>query len=975
MDFREARYKVLRSETMTNIWYTDTEGWLMPRGVPLWGSIDAANPIYWKWTADVAGTAACRLGSQWLGAMIDTTMVGTGVATAFGPITFPSVPLQVGFTSVWTVIGGAQYAWNDSDGIAETFTNIVHAIGNGAVGPYNFTSKAIALATSSVSINWTSGGTPYSVVDDGAGAFTDVKVSASSINYVTGVISVTFAGGFAPDNNTEISLSGTTATTFDVFFRQRMAIGDGSNTTFVISTENKRIRPGSFLFSYVILGTTYYAQDDGIGGIVDLYGVYVQAGSVVNYVTGAVTLILSSAPDQNTNIDVVYNKAGLVSSSVNYGTGQLSLTFAVGSEPDNGKTVFAMGSWRDHSDFAGVDVVTGIMVMNQASKRIHLRDARGYLDAGAEGYDGSVYPHYCKPFDIFSIAAYIRKHNGAETGFLRIRFWDGTSTYTQVTAGTVEWDSYSKFSGNFSIVDDPYNPGHNIYQFAVTETTKHDKLAMAFQVPVGARAFSVEFETDSVGTQEGDQIFSISGLYLSQGTTAMSYSPPAEITYLPRPTDGSGSIGRVLAYDIYGRTKWVDPQLLGVAAIATLNGLSASIQTFSIGAAGNSPSWSSAINNHSLNIPYASTAGVTGGLVAYANWANWQAMAGGTFSQAAAPNTFTRELVPSADNAIDLGTTVKRWRAIYGLTVYADTELQVGGATNRATFNVSGADFRIIRVGAVVNFNLTSFTTVTVSTLTATTAQANRLYALGASDNVHLEVVGNAVQTTNIFDIRNQGGSGYFRGNNSMVLSLLGNIAVTNNAIGTVALLAKAAVGQTANIFAVQNSGGSDLIWSTSTGVLGLANFAGALGTGLFNIPQASVAGLLTPVKAGYSIVNLPTWTAITGSTVINNARGFDWVCLGIGVLINGRVDVQITSSLSSFVIRLDTAIAGNAVDGYTTVYGTGIAYAVGGATPLSFPVQVTASAGRIFIEVIDPSSSAALDTGIYTVQFSAIAI
>jgi hypothetical protein len=907
--------------------------------------------------------------------MVDTTMVGTGIATSFGPITFPNSPLQVGFTSVWTVIGGAQYAWHDSDGTPETFTAIVHAIGSGAVGPYNFTSKAIALVTSSVSINWVSGGTPYSVSDNGAGAFVDAKITAATINYLTGVVAVTFAGGFAPDNNTEISLSGTTATTFDVFFRQRMAIGDGTNATFAITTDNKRIRPGSFLFSYVILGTTYYAQDDGIGGIVDLYGVYVQAGSVVNYATGAVTLILSSAPDQNTNVDVVYNKAGLISSAVNYGTGELtSLTFAVGSEPDNGKTVFALSSWRDHSDFAGVDVVTGIMLMNQASKRIHLRDARGYIDAGAEGYDGSVYPHYCKPFDIFSLAAYIRRYNGAETGYLRIRFWDGTSAYTQVSAGTTEWDSYSKFSGDFSIVDDPYNPGHNIYQFAVTEDTKHDKLTLAFQIPPGSRAFSVEFETDNAGTQEGDQIFSLSGLYLSQGTTAMSYSPPAEIAYLPRPTDGSGALTRVLTWDVYGQTKWEDPQLLGVAAIATLNGLSASIQTFSIGVAGNSPSWSSAINNHALNIPYASTIGVTGGLVAYADWVNWQAMAVGTFSQAANPNTFTRELVPSADNSIDLGTTVKRWRAVYGMTVYADTELQVGGVTNRATFNVSGTDFRIIRVGAVVTFNLTSFTTVTATTLSATTVQANRVYALGSSDVIHLEVVGHAVQTSYIFNIRNQGSSGYLRGHNSMLVELLGAWSLVNNAVGTIALKVKGAVGQTANIFSVQNSGGTELFYVGAAGVPGLSTFAAVLGTGLFYIPKASAAGLLTPMKTGYAPQLLPTWTPITPNTFINNARGFNWLCVGDSVSLNGRVDVQLTTTMGSAVIRLDTAIAGNAVDAYSTVYGTGIAYAVGGATPVSYPAQVTMSAGKIFIEFIDPSGTG-LDTGIYTVQFNAIAI
>ncbi|HEY8269404.1 MAG TPA: hypothetical protein VIG33_00830, partial [Pseudobdellovibrionaceae bacterium] len=58
-------------------------------------------------------------------------------------------------------------------------------------------------------------------------------------------------------------------------------------------------------------------------------------------------------------------------------------------------------------------------------------------------------------------------------------------------------------------------------------------------------------------------------------------------------------------------------QSLGVAGvgITSLNGLTSGTQTFAIGTSGNSPAFSSATSTHTLNIPMASTASVTAGLI------------------------------------------------------------------------------------------------------------------------------------------------------------------------------------------------------------------------------------------------------------------------------------------------------------------------------------------------------------------------
>lgn len=58
----------------------------------------------------------------------------------------------------------------------------------------------------------------------------------------------------------------------------------------------------------------------------------------------------------------------------------------------------------------------------------------------------------------------------------------------------------------------------------------------------------------------------------------------------------------------------------GGGGITSLNGLSGSTQTFSIGTSGNSPSWSSSGTAHELNIPLASVSGVTAGLISKATY-------------------------------------------------------------------------------------------------------------------------------------------------------------------------------------------------------------------------------------------------------------------------------------------------------------------------------------------------------------------
>lgn len=86
----------------------------------------------------------------------------------------------------------------------------------------------------------------------------------------------------------------------------------------------------------------------------------------------------------------------------------------------------------------------------------------------------------------------------------------------------------------------------------------------------------------------------------------------------------------------YNGTRWVNSTPTYISsAITSLNGLTAANQTFATpGITGTAPAWSSAASVHTLNIPLASAAGVTAGLLSNTDWNtfNNKATATGTWS-------------------------------------------------------------------------------------------------------------------------------------------------------------------------------------------------------------------------------------------------------------------------------------------------------------------------------------------------------
>ncbi len=90
------------------------------------------------------------------------------------------------------------------------------------------------------------------------------------------------------------------------------------------------------------------------------------------------------------------------------------------------------------------------------------------------------------------------------------------------------------------------------------------------------------------------------------------------------PSD-AGTSGYVLTTDGAGILSWTAPGGGGGggSGITSLNGLTGTSQTLSVGTSGLTPAWSSTASNHTLNIPMAGTASVTAGLISNTDYNNF----------------------------------------------------------------------------------------------------------------------------------------------------------------------------------------------------------------------------------------------------------------------------------------------------------------------------------------------------------------
>ncbi len=110
---------------------------------------------------------------------------------------------------------------------------------------------------------------------------------------------------------------------------------------------------------------------------------------------------------------------------------------------------------------------------------------------------------------------------------------------------------------------------------------------------------------------------------LTTGTSGLSpawaSSGTTHTLNIPLASAAGVSAGLVSKYD------WDNWNSKASSAIAQLDGMTATSQALTTGTSGTAPAWASSGTTHTLNIPLASAAGVTAGLVSLGDYTNWNA--------------------------------------------------------------------------------------------------------------------------------------------------------------------------------------------------------------------------------------------------------------------------------------------------------------------------------------------------------------
>lgn len=123
----------------------------------------------------------------------------------------------------------------------------------------------------------------------------------------------------------------------------------------------------------------------------------------------------------------------------------------------------------------------------------------------------------------------------------------------------------------------------------------------------------------------------------------------------------------------------------GASGITTLNSLTAPAQSLTVGVTGTSPNWgTSGGNTHVLNIPFASTGGVTAGLISNSNFAAFTAKQDAISSSG--PITFVSNVVACATCVTGPGSStvgyVPTWNNTGGTALAAGYQVSAGNTAN-----------------------------------------------------------------------------------------------------------------------------------------------------------------------------------------------------------------------------------------------------------------------------------------------------
>lgn len=167
---------------------------------------------------------------------------------------------------------------------------------------YSVTLTGTPIAPGSVVIS--SSSTTDLVTDNGDGTLSGTEISAGTVNYLTGAVSITYSG-------TQLTGSAVNATynTLDTSFEQSVGTGDGSDSEFEATLAHIPIVPGSV----VVTVGAITGIDDKNGEIHDASGNDdfthgSTVSSTIDYTTGNIFLTMDSAPSNGVEVHVQYSQ-------------------------------------------------------------------------------------------------------------------------------------------------------------------------------------------------------------------------------------------------------------------------------------------------------------------------------------------------------------------------------------------------------------------------------------------------------------------------------------------------------------------------------------------------------------------------------------------------------------------------------------------------------------------------------------------
>ncbi|AFY00399.1 beta strand repeat-containing protein [Bdellovibrio bacteriovorus] len=301
-------------------------------------------------------------------------------------------------------------------------------------------------------------------------------------------------------------------------------------------------------------------------------------------------------------------------------------------------------------------------------------------------------------FSGYSTKMQITDYGGAGAVGLWIQNAGGTkASPTATTAGTIIgrlW--YSGYATGFRPAAGINVTAHQ--NFTATNTPTN---MLFYTGPVGSSTALERMRIDyagnvGIGTVAPGSALDVKGEIRTSGATSgySGFRAPASgnnITYTLPGADGSAN--QVLTTNGSGTLSWTTPAAGG---ITSLGGLTAATQTFAIGTAGTAPAFSSATSTHTLNIPMASTATVTAGLISKTDYDNFNGKFAATVTSPLAGqhiryngSTWVNALVALSS---DVTGTLSIANGGTGATSAgsARTSLGIGSAGTRDTGAVSG---------------------------------------------------------------------------------------------------------------------------------------------------------------------------------------------------------------------------------------------------------------------------------------------